>query len=73
MSTIRITVNGKEHTVDPSLTLEQLLSSQGFDADPAASVIATAVNGRHVARHLRNSVILNDQDAVTTFEPISGG
>ena len=73
MSTICITVNGKEHTVAPSLTLEQLLLSLGFDADPAASVIATAVNGRHVARHLRANVTLNDQDVVTTFEPISGG
>lgn len=69
MSTIRITLNGNVHTVAKGLTLEALL--QNLCAAP--STIASAVNSQHVARHTRASVVLNDQDVVTTFEPISGG
>ena len=73
MSTICITFNGSPHTVTEGLTLEALMNSLR-PADPAAgAIVASAVNGRHVARRARASVILQDQDAVTTFEPISGG
>ena len=72
MSTIRITVNGQEHSIAPSSTLEALLNRLGKDARPDAP-IATAVNGRHVAKQARASFVLNDRDEVTTFEPISGG
>lgn len=73
MSTIRITVNGRAHSIAPSSTLEALLRSLGKEADRPDSPIATAVNGRHVAKQARASFVLNDQDEVTTFEPISGG
>lgn len=73
MSTIRITVNGEEHTVAHSITLDALLQALAPGENGAVSPVATAVNGRHVARQARADIVLNDQDAVTTFEPISGG
>lgn len=73
MSTIRITLNGNAHTVDQGLTLEELLQTLNPDAGTSGRAIASAVNSRHVAKHARASVVLNDQDVVTTFEPISGG
>lgn len=73
MSTIQISLNGTPHTVTAGTTLATLIQSLRPDHDPERSPMATAVNGRHVAREQRASWRLNDNDAVTTFEPISGG
>jgi thiamine biosynthesis protein ThiS len=73
VSTIRITLNGNVHTISKGLTLEALLQDLCANQSVAPSTIASAVNSQHVARHTRASVVLNDQDVVTTFEPISGG
>ena len=73
MSTITITLNGQAHAVAVGTTLEQALRLVAPDADGASMPVATAVNGRHVARPARAGHVLNDQDAVTTFEPITGG
>ncbi|HUG59786.1 MAG TPA: MoaD/ThiS family protein [Candidimonas sp.] len=73
MSTIQITLNGNVHTVAQGLTLEALLRDLLPGSAEPATAIATAVNSQHVARHARASLVLGDQDTVTTFEPISGG
>lgn len=73
MSTINITVNGEAHTVNGNTSLADLLQAIRPGLDPATAPLATAVNGRHVPRLQRQQCILNDQDAITTFEPISGG
>lgn len=73
MSLIRITVNGKELTVAKASTLEDLLKLLNMSASQSSLPMATAVNGSHVARQSRATRVLLDQDAITTFEPITGG
>lgn len=73
MNTIRITVNGTEHTVAQALTLARLLDDLKITTDDASVPVASAVNGLYVAKRARAGLVLNDQDAVTTFEPITGG
>lgn len=73
MNTITITVNGETHTVNGNTTLAGLLQAIRPGLDPATAPLATAVNGRHVPRQQRQQCRLNDNDAITTFEPISGG
>lgn len=71
MTTISVTVNGAEHTIAASTTLEDLL--RAVFPDVGANATASAVNGDYVARQARGRYVLNDHDAVTTFEPITGG
>ncbi|NYT76835.1 MoaD/ThiS family protein [Alcaligenaceae bacterium] len=73
MSTINITLNGQPHTVSAGVSLADALRALVPDVDNADAPIATAVNGKHVARQARADHALNDQDAITTFEPITGG
>lgn len=73
MSTIRITVNGAEHTIAKALTLAQLFDHLKITADDPTIPVASAVNGQYVPKRARAELVLNDQDAVTTFEPITGG
>jgi sulfur carrier protein len=71
MTTISVTVNGAEHIVAASTTLEELLRTLLPDTAPTAT--ASAVNGDYVARQARSRYVLAEHDAVTTFEPITGG
>lgn len=71
MTTISVTVNGAEHIVAASTTLDDLLRTVFPNAGPNAT--ASAVNGDYVARQARARHVLKDHDAVTTFEPITGG
>ncbi|MFT0547723.1 sulfur carrier protein ThiS [Allopusillimonas ginsengisoli] len=73
MSTINITLNGQAHTVAGGICLADALRALVPDVDNADAPIATAVNGRHIARQARADYVLSDQDAITTFEPITGG
>jgi thiamine biosynthesis protein ThiS len=73
VNTLPVTVNGQPHTVSSNTTLAQLLCSLHPGIDPDASPMASAVNGRHVARKDRSTCVLCAHDAITTFEPISGG
>ena len=52
-----------------SITLAALIASLG--QTPAA--LATAVNGHFVSRSQRPACHLQPADAVTTFQPITGG
>ena len=69
MNTLRITLNGKPHTLPAPATLADLLAACG---QPAGAV-GTAVNNRFVPRALRDKHLLQDGDAVFTFAPITGG
>ncbi len=51
------------------LTLAALLTEHGVNAEQ----VATAVNGQFVPRPQRCDCRLQPGDAVTTFQPITGG
>ncbi|MYN13791.1 thiamine biosynthesis protein ThiS [Pusillimonas sp. TS35] len=73
MSTIDILFNGQRHTVAQGFTLDDAMRAFAARAMQDGVPVATAVNGRHVARQARADIVLNNDDAVTTFEPITGG
>ena len=75
MTTISISVNGLERTVEQGTTLaalvEQLQTEARQETDPTA--VATAVNEIFVSRSAREAYTLQANDAVFTFSPITGG
>jgi sulfur carrier protein len=66
---IEIHINGETRKLDDDITLAALIASLG--QTPAA--LATAVNGNFVPRVHRPACRLQHGDAVTTFQPITGG
>ncbi len=75
MTTISIIVNGIERDVNQGMTrsalVERLQQESGQESDPTA--LATAVNEIFVTRSSREQYILQANDAVFTFSPITGG
>jgi sulfur carrier protein len=69
MSTISITLNGEARTEPIGISLAELIASLGH---PPQS-LATAINQYFVPRDARAVRILADGDAITTFQPITGG
>lgn len=72
-TSISIALNGEAHTVSAGTTLADLLAQVRPDLDQERAALATAINGRHIARNMRAQQVLQANDQVTTFEPISGG
>ncbi|HEX4585213.1 MAG TPA: sulfur carrier protein ThiS [Burkholderiaceae bacterium] len=66
---ITIALDGKAHEVATGTTLAALVTGLGF----APAAVGTAVNGRFVARGLRDAVLLQPGDSVLVFQPITGG
>jgi sulfur carrier protein len=66
---VTITINGEERNIEPGATLADLVASLG--RTPQA--LATAVNGEFVPREARAQCVLSEDDAVFTFQPITGG
>lgn len=66
---IEIYLNGEVRQLGDGITLAALVESLG--QTPAA--LATAVNGNFVPRVQRPACRLQQGDAVTTFQPITGG
>jgi sulfur carrier protein len=66
---MEITLNGQARALDENTTLAALITLLG--QTPAA--LATAVNGSFVPRAQREACHLQPGDAVTTFQPITGG
>ncbi len=64
-----IRLNGETHQLEDGTTLAALIASLG--QTPAA--LTTAVNGDFVPRAQRSACRLQPGDAVTTFQPITGG
>lgn len=72
--TITVHVNGQSLAIPAGSSLRQALDH--LAARPEADepgTIATALNGQHIARGLREQTLLADGDHITTFEPITGG
>ena len=69
MSTISITLNGEVRTEPVGISLAALISSLGHTPQS----LATAINQHFVPRDARAARILADGDAITTFQPITGG
>ena len=69
MSTITITLNGEARTEPIDISLADLIALQG--ATPQS--LATAINQDFVPRDARAARILVHGDAITTFQPITGG
>jgi sulfur carrier protein len=68
-SSINITLNGETRTEPVGISLAELIASLG--ATPQS--LATAINQHFVPRDARAARILADGDAITTFQPITGG
>ncbi len=66
---IEIRLNKESRQLEDDTTLAALIVSLGHT--PAA--LATAVNGNFVPREQRQVCRLQHGDAVTTFQPITGG
>lgn len=69
MSTITITLNGEARTEPIDISLADLIALLG--ATPQS--LATAINQDFVPRDARAARILVHGDAITTFQPITGG
>jgi sulfur carrier protein len=67
---MKILVNGQPRDVPDDCTLHALLV---HEVRVAADAVATAVNGEFVPREARAVHALHDGDAVTCFQPITGG
>jgi sulfur carrier protein len=67
--TINISLDGQMQQVSPATPLAELLS--GLSLAPES--VATALNGRFVAREARAQALLQDGDQVLLFKPIVGG
>lgn len=65
----QVTLNGEPKQLQSGATLADLVASIG--EQPQA--LATAVNGEFVPREARAQTLLNEGDAVFTFQPITGG
>ncbi|WP_293574358.1 sulfur carrier protein ThiS [Phaeobacter sp.] len=65
---MHITVNAKAHDITAD-TLESALAELGFTS-PA---IATAVNGKFVARNRRAELRLTEGDRLEVLAPMQGG
>lgn len=69
MSTISITLNGEARTEPIGISLADLIASLGHTPQS----LATAINQHFVPRDARAARSLAHGDAITTFQPITGG
>ena len=68
-SSINVTLNGQSRTEPVGISLAALIASLGHTPQS----LATAINQHFVTRDARAARILVHGDAVTTFQPITGG
>ncbi|PYO38802.1 MAG: thiamine biosynthesis protein ThiS [Gemmatimonadetes bacterium] len=68
-TTIAVSLDGRPREVPAGTTLAALVGELGY----AANAVGTAVNGRFVARGLREGLQLRSGDSVLLFQPITGG
>lgn len=66
---MQIFLNGVAHDCADRISLAAFLDSLGI----ASTSCATAVNQVFIAREQRHQTILEPNDQVMTFEPITGG
>ena len=68
-TTIAVALDGMPREIPSGTTLAALVRELGY----SANAVATAVNGRFVARALRDGLELRSGDSVLLFQPIAGG
>ncbi|MBK1782017.1 sulfur carrier protein ThiS [Advenella sp. WQ 585] len=75
MTTISISVNGLERIINQGTTLAALVEQLQTETrqEPDSTAVATAVNEIFVSRSSREAYILQANDSVFTFSPITGG
>lgn len=66
---ITVRLDDRAVAMPAGATLAQLIELERREAD----AVATALNGRFVARDARAGTALNDGDVVLFFQPIVGG
>jgi sulfur carrier protein ThiS len=72
--TIIVHINGRPLAVPAGCSLQEALTLPAAGMQPdGPGVIATALNGQHIARGTRGQTVLSSGDQITTFEPITGG
>lgn len=64
-----IVLDGRPHQLPVAMPLAELVASLGH----APHAVGTAVNGIFVARSQRDGCLLQADDAVLVFRPITGG
>ena len=67
--TIAVMLDGGPRRIAAGTTLAALVAELGY----APGAVGTAVNGRFVARSLRESLELGSGDSILLFQPIAGG
>jgi sulfur carrier protein len=68
-ATIDVALDGQSRRIPAGTTLAALVADLGY----AAGAVGTAVNGRFVARAMREALELRSGDSVLLFQPIAGG
>jgi sulfur carrier protein len=68
-TTIAVALDGRPREIPSGTTLAALVCELGY----SQNAVATAVNGRFVARALRDGLELRSGDSVLLFQPIAGG
>ena len=68
-TTIAVALDGRPREIPAGTTLATLVGELGY----APNAVGTAVNGRFVARGLRDGLELRPGDSVLLFQPIAGG
>ncbi len=68
-TTIAVALDGRPREIRIGTTLAALVCELGY----APNAVGTAVNGRFVARGLRDGLQLRSGDSVLLFQPIAGG
>jgi sulfur carrier protein len=68
-TTIAVSLDGRPREIPVGTTLAALVCELGY----APTAVGTAVNGRFVARGLREELQLRPGDSVLLFQPITGG
>jgi sulfur carrier protein len=66
---VALLLDGKPHSVPPGTTLAALVATLGHAPDK----VSTAVNGEFVRRDQRDARVLQADDEVLLFQPITGG
>lgn len=67
--TITVSLDGQPQSLCAATPLTELLRARGLLPES----VATALNGRFVAREARAQALLQDGDQVLLFKPIVGG
>jgi sulfur carrier protein len=66
---IPVALDGRPRQIPAGTTLAALVAELGH----APNLVGTAVNGRFIARGLREQLELRSGDSVLLFQPIAGG